>query len=138
MSERRSDCQELRSRRTAEPGTADAYDAARLAFEFGRRVRELRVQQGLSQTELARRAGTPQPAVARFEAGGTVPTLPVLERLARSLGGRADCTAGSVVIGRLIATGPALKVAARAGPAWDQMWCELTSHGAAVAPVNSP
>jgi transcriptional regulator with XRE-family HTH domain len=26
-----------------------------------------------------------QSAVARFEAGGTVPTLPVLERLARAL-----------------------------------------------------
>ena len=82
----RSDWQELRSRRMVEPGAADAYDAARLAFELGRRVRELRVQQGLSQTELARRAGMTQPAVARFEAGGTVPTLPVLERLARSLG----------------------------------------------------
>ncbi|MCA1695972.1 MAG: helix-turn-helix domain-containing protein [Actinobacteria bacterium] len=55
-------------------------------LELGQRVRELRVQQGLSQTELARRAGMTQPAVARFEAGGTVPTLPVLERLARSLG----------------------------------------------------
>ncbi len=86
MSERRSDWQELRSWRMAEPGAADAYDAARLAFELGRRVRELRVQQGLSQTELARRAGMTQPAVARFEAGGTVPTLPVLERLARALG----------------------------------------------------
>jgi ribosome-binding protein aMBF1 (putative translation factor) len=82
----RSDWQELRGRRMAEPGAVDAYDAARLAFDLGRRVRELRVQQGLSQTELARRAGMAQPAVARFEAGGTVPTLPVLERLARSLG----------------------------------------------------
>jgi ribosome-binding protein aMBF1 (putative translation factor) len=82
----RSDWQELRSRRLAEPGAADAYDAARMAYELGQRVRELRVQQGLSQTELARRAGMTQPAVARFEAGGTVPTLPVLERLARSLG----------------------------------------------------
>ena len=81
----RSDWQELRGRRMAEPGAAEAYDAARLAFELGRRVRELRVEQGLSQTELARRAGMTQPAVARFEAGGTVPTLPVLERLARSL-----------------------------------------------------
>jgi transcriptional regulator with XRE-family HTH domain len=26
-----------------------------------------------------------QPAVARFEAGGTIPTLPVLQRLARTL-----------------------------------------------------
>ena len=82
----RSDWQELRGRRMAEPGAAEAYDAARLAFELGRRVRELRVEQGLSQTELARRAGMTQPAVARFEADGTVPTLPVLERLARSLG----------------------------------------------------
>ncbi|MGQ0774927.1 MAG: hypothetical protein ACT4NY_11015 [Pseudonocardiales bacterium] len=46
----RSDWQELRSRRMAEPGVADAYDAARLAFELGWRVRELRVQQGLNQT----------------------------------------------------------------------------------------
>jgi ribosome-binding protein aMBF1 (putative translation factor) len=82
----RSSWQELRGRRMVEPGAADAYDAARLAFELGRRVRELRVQRGLSQTELARRAGMTQPAVARFEAGGTVPTLPVLERLARALG----------------------------------------------------
>ncbi len=65
--------------------------AARLAFELGRRVRELRIEQGLSQSELARRAGMTQPAVARFEAGDTVPTLPVLERLARSLG--AELTA---------------------------------------------
>ena len=82
----RSDWRELRGRRMAEPGAAEACDAARLAFELGRRVRELCVQQRLSQTELARRAGMSQPAVARFEAGGTVPTLPVLERLARSLG----------------------------------------------------
>ena len=82
----RSDWQELRGRRMAEPGAVDAYDTARLAFDLCRRVRELRIQQGLSQTELARRAGMAQPAVARFEAGATVPTLRVLERLARSLG----------------------------------------------------
>ncbi|MDQ3990029.1 MAG: helix-turn-helix domain-containing protein [Actinomycetota bacterium] len=82
----RSEWRELRDRRMAEPGAAEAYEGARLAFDLGRRVRELRVRQGLSQTELARRAGMTQPAVARFEAGGTVPTLPVLERLARSLG----------------------------------------------------
>ncbi|MEU7743118.1 hypothetical protein [Nonomuraea sp. NPDC049158] len=29
-----------------------------------------------------------QPAVARFGVGGTVPTLPVLERLAKAMGGR--------------------------------------------------
>lgn len=33
-----------------------------------------------------------QSAVARFEAGGTVPTLPVLERLARALDAKLAVT----------------------------------------------
>ena len=82
----RSDWQELRLRRMAEPGAQEGYDAAKLAFELGRQVRELREQRGWSQTRLARTARMTQPAVARFEAGGTVPTLPVLERLAHALG----------------------------------------------------
>lgn len=62
-----------------------AYDAARIAYELGVEVRALREQRGWSQTELANRAGMTQSAMARFEAGGTVPTLPVLERIAVAL-----------------------------------------------------
>lgn len=40
----------------------------------------------MTQAQLAQRAGLQQPAVARFEAGGTMPTLPLLERLAMALG----------------------------------------------------
>jgi transcriptional regulator with XRE-family HTH domain len=68
-----------------EPGAAEAYDAARLAFDLGRAVRELRERHGWSQSQLAETAGMTQSAVARFEAGGIVPTLPVLERLAHAL-----------------------------------------------------
>jgi ribosome-binding protein aMBF1 (putative translation factor) len=75
----------LRSRRMAEPGAPEAYQAARLAFDLGRTVRQLREQRGWSQSELARAAGMTQSAVARFEAGGTVPTLPVLDRLAQAM-----------------------------------------------------
>ncbi|GGM83383.1 hypothetical protein GCM10012275_62510 [Longimycelium tulufanense] len=63
-----------------------AYRAAKLAFELGVQVRELREQRGWSQAELGRRAGMTQSAVARFEAGGTVPTLDVLERIATAFG----------------------------------------------------
>jgi ribosome-binding protein aMBF1 (putative translation factor) len=87
---RRSDWHTLRERRMAEPGAVDAYEAARLAFELGRRVRELREQRGWNQTQLAHEAGMTQSAVARFEAGGTIPTLPVLERLARALDAELD------------------------------------------------
>ncbi|WP_082801556.1 helix-turn-helix transcriptional regulator [Herbidospora cretacea] len=76
--------EELR-RRLAEPGASEAHEAARLAFELGKAVRRLREGYGWSQAELAAAADMTQSAVARFEAGGTVPTLPVLERLARAL-----------------------------------------------------
>jgi HTH-type transcriptional regulator/antitoxin HipB len=65
-----------------------AHSAARIAFELGAEVRTLREQRGWSQTELATRAGMTQSATARFEAGGTVPTLPVLDRVATALGMR--------------------------------------------------
>lgn len=51
----RIDWHDLRERRMAEPGAADAYDAARLAFELGRAVRHLREQHGWSQSRLPRR-----------------------------------------------------------------------------------
>lgn len=69
----------------AEPGAAEAYQAAQLAVDLGRAVRELRERRGWSQSQLASVAGMTQSAVARFEAGGTVPTLAVLERLAAAL-----------------------------------------------------
>jgi len=81
----RSSWKEIRERRMSEPGAQEAYHAAELAYELGRTVRELREQRGWSQTELAAAAAMTQPAVARFEAGGTVPSLPVLDRLATAL-----------------------------------------------------
>lgn len=80
----------IRDRRLTEPGAADAYEATRLAFELGAAVREIRVARNWSQAELAAAAGMTQSAVARFEAGGTVPTLPVLGRIAHAL--NADLT----------------------------------------------
>lgn len=76
---------EVRDARMAEPGAEDAYEVARLAFELGRAVRGLRERAGWSQAELGAAAGMTQSAVARFEAGGTAPTLVVLERLASAL-----------------------------------------------------
>lgn len=80
-----SSWEELRGRRLTEPGAQEAYEAARLAFELGAAVRNLREAKGWSQSRLADEAAMTQSAVARFEAGGTVPTLPVLQRLARAL-----------------------------------------------------
>ena len=69
-----------------QPAVAEAYDQARVRFELAETVRVRREELGWSQRQLAERAGTTQPGVARFEAGGTTPTLPLLERLAAALG----------------------------------------------------
>ena len=75
---------EIRERRMTEPGATEAYDATRRAFELGAAVRQMREQRGWTQTRLAEAAGMTQSALARFEAGGTVPTLPLLERIAQA------------------------------------------------------
>jgi HTH-type transcriptional regulator / antitoxin HipB len=72
------------------PGAGDAYEAARLRFELGEAVRHRREELGITQAQLAERAGLQQPAVARFETGGTMPTIPMLERLADALGLRLN------------------------------------------------
>jgi transcriptional regulator with XRE-family HTH domain len=62
------------------------YDRARQAFEIGEQVRVLREEHGLSQRELAERIGSTQPAIARLEAGGVIPNLATLDRIAAAVG----------------------------------------------------
>ncbi|MEU4128454.1 helix-turn-helix domain-containing protein [Streptomyces wuyuanensis] len=69
------------------PDAHAACEAARLRVEPGRAVRERREALGTSQAGLARAAGPQQPAVARFEAGGTMPP-PLPDRPATALGAR--------------------------------------------------
>jgi ribosome-binding protein aMBF1 (putative translation factor) len=58
---------------------------AQRALLIGRAVRDRRRALGLSQTELAQRAGMSQPALSRLEAGGVIPTIPLLERITAAL-----------------------------------------------------
>ncbi|MGH2936133.1 MAG: helix-turn-helix domain-containing protein [Gaiellaceae bacterium] len=51
-------------------------------------IRRARTEAGLTQAQLAARAGTSQPALARYESGATLPTLPTLERLLAVVGRR--------------------------------------------------
>ena len=49
-------------------------------------VREARRRAGLTQAELAARAGTTQSAIARLERGATTPTLETISNLVRAAG----------------------------------------------------
>ena len=62
-----------------------AYVEAGYAFALGQAVYDRRTALGLSQTELARRAGMTQPQISTIEGGDSVPTLPLLTRLTKAL-----------------------------------------------------
>jgi ribosome-binding protein aMBF1 (putative translation factor) len=83
---RRVSLAEAREARIHRPEAAAAYEQATLRYELAEAIRARRKEVGWSQRQLAERAGMTQPGVARFEAGGTTPTLPLLERLASALG----------------------------------------------------
>ena len=53
-------------------------------------IHRARLDANLSQVDLAARAGTSQPALARYETGASLPTLPTLERLLVACGRRLE------------------------------------------------
>jgi len=59
-------------------------------------LRELRLAAGLSQRALAHRAGTSQPAIARYERGAATPSWETLQRLAAACGRRLRLSAEPV------------------------------------------
>ncbi|MFI0366691.1 helix-turn-helix domain-containing protein [Actinomadura sp. 1N219] len=62
-----------------------AYVEAGHALALGQAVHDRRVALGISQAELAHRAGMTQPQISNIEGGDSVPTLPLLTRLAVAL-----------------------------------------------------
>ncbi|MBW5485074.1 helix-turn-helix domain-containing protein [Streptomyces bambusae] len=64
---------------------SSAYVEAGEGFALGQAVYDRRTELGLSQAELARRAGMSQPQISHIEGGDSVPTLALLSRLAQAL-----------------------------------------------------
>jgi transcriptional regulator with XRE-family HTH domain len=54
-------------------------------FDLGQAVYDRRTELGLSQAQLAERAGMTQPQISNIEQAGGTPTLPLLRRLAKAL-----------------------------------------------------
>ncbi|MBD3005227.1 helix-turn-helix domain-containing protein [Streptomyces sp. 5-10] len=57
----------------------------RLSMALAKVVYDRRMELGLSQTELAARTGLTQAKISRIEGSDTVPTLPLLAKLAKGL-----------------------------------------------------
>ena len=82
--------QDLKQQLMQNPGFAQEYEALDPKHQIARQLIALRLERGLSQAELAKRAGTKQASVSRVERGVTTPSLPLLRRLAEALDARLE------------------------------------------------
>lgn len=55
-------------------------------FELARQIIELRIEQNLTQAELAKRAGTSQVVISRLENAAANPSLALIKRIFKALG----------------------------------------------------
>ena len=77
---------EYRRTLLADPEVEAAYDALEDEYALARAIIEARANSGLTQEELAKRMGTTQSVVARWESGKTLPSCRTLLRLAKATG----------------------------------------------------
>jgi DNA-binding XRE family transcriptional regulator len=66
------------------------FVAAAGPLEIGYQVARLRIQRGLTQTQLAEMVGIRQPSIARLENGSSVPSLSFLNRITKALDARIE------------------------------------------------
>ncbi|MFC7831066.1 helix-turn-helix domain-containing protein [Streptomyces sp. NPDC057375] len=64
---------------------AGARHEIRLSIALAKAAYDRRTELGLTQTELADRAGLTQAKISRIEGSDTIPTLPLLAKLAKAL-----------------------------------------------------
>ena len=64
---------------------AAAYRALEPEFQVAREIIRLRLEQGLSQQELAQKVQTGQPNISRLERANSNPSLHFLQRIAAAL-----------------------------------------------------
>lgn len=66
------------------------YEALGPKYDMIRAVLDARLKRGVTQAEIARRAGTTQSAIARFESGASNPTLSFLTKVAAAVGAKIE------------------------------------------------
>ena len=69
-----------------DPELQREYDELKVLYDIKREIIRLRIEQGISQKELAERINTKQSAISRLESGDYNPSLEFLSKVATALG----------------------------------------------------
>jgi|BioPla2DNA2_1021312.scaffolds.fasta_scaffold08829_5 ribosome-binding protein aMBF1 (putative translation factor) len=68
------------------PDFAAAYEALEPQYQIARAIIAARLESGMTQAELAKKAELPQSNISRLESGNFNPTVQTLEKVAAGLG----------------------------------------------------
>lgn len=79
---------ELKDRFLKDPAVRAAYEEADAEYSVIEAMIRARAEAGLTQAEVAERAGTTQSAIARLEAGRVSPSVATLRKYAAAVGKR--------------------------------------------------
>ena len=77
---------EVKARMLKNPAVAKSIKNLEPEYEIIQQIIQSRIEQGISQKELAERAGTKQSDISRLESGNSNPSLKVLKKVAKGLG----------------------------------------------------
>jgi ribosome-binding protein aMBF1 (putative translation factor) len=69
----------------SDPKVKAEYDRLGPQYDLIRQVLDARIKKKISQKQLAKKIGTKQSAISRFEGGNTNPTLSFIQKLACAL-----------------------------------------------------
>lgn len=61
------------------------YDSLKIEFQIAEAIIQKRLEQGLTQSQLAKEVGTKQSAISRLESGAYNPSVAFLEKVAKAL-----------------------------------------------------
>ena len=86
MSENSVSWEKLKTELLADPETCQDYKALEPEYELIRQIIKARMEQDMTQSELAMLIGTKQSNISRLEGGDYNPSLRFLKRVAHGLG----------------------------------------------------
>ncbi|NPV90159.1 MAG: helix-turn-helix transcriptional regulator [Firmicutes bacterium] len=78
--------EEVKARLLESPEVRKEYNDLKALYDIKREIIRLRLEQGLSQKDLAERVKTKQSAISRLESGDYNPSIEFLSKVARALG----------------------------------------------------
>lgn len=77
-------------KKIADPAFAQAYAELEPEFQIARQVIALRLKQGLTQEQLARKMGTKPSLISRLESATALPSLALVRKVAEALGAQVE------------------------------------------------